>query len=315
VISRQATRFWSEIKAAPHMIALRLSERRAAGEHAEDATTEPPGVRFAAAPEVGGLWSDPPEARPDTAILYLFGGGYVLGSPASRRKTAGHLALALRARILVPNYRLAPEHPFPAAVEDAVAAWQWLLATGSEPNRAVIAGDSASGVLALATAIACRDRRLPGPAGVVALSPWADLTCSGAIMTSQVGRDLECTREGLLEMAGWYLRGAAAAQPLASPVFADLAGLPPLLCLVGGEAGLPPLLCLVGGEEVLLDDAVRLTRSAGMAGVSATLYVGAGMQHVFPIWCGAFPEADAAMARIGAWVLARTGGTDPPRAA
>jgi acetyl esterase/lipase len=128
------------------------------------------------------------------------------------------LALASRARILVPNYRLAPEHPFPAAVEDAVAAWQWLLAIGSEPSRAVIAG----GGLALATAIACRNRRLPGPAGVVALSPWADVTCSGATMTSQVGRDLECTREGLLEMAGWYLRGAAAAQPLAAPVFADL---------------------------------------------------------------------------------------------
>src|SRR5438132_4697927 len=131
-------------------------------------------------------------------------------------------------------------------------------------------------------------------AGIVALSPWADLTCSGDSMTSRAASDIECTRQGLLEMAGWYMNGADPNQALASPVFANL-------------TGLPPLLCLVGGDETLLDDTVRLVRNAGMAGVNATAFVAAGMQHVFPIWAGAFPEANAAIALIGDWVRARTG--------
>lgn len=236
--------------------------------------------------EVGG---DPPEADPDAAILYLFGGGYVLGSPASRKKTAGHLSLAAQARVLVPNYRLAPEHPFPAALDDAVSAYKWLLSQGVASTKTVIVGDSAGGGLAVATAIALSDRGLAVPGGVVALSPWSDLTCSGESMKSRAAADLECTKSGLLEMASWYMQGSDPRQPLASPVFADL-------------RRLPPLLCVVGGEEVLLDDSVRLVRSAGIAGVDATLYVGAGMQHVFPIWAGAFPEADAAIAAVGAWI-------------
>jgi monoterpene epsilon-lactone hydrolase len=129
--------------------------------------------------------------------------------------------------------------------------------------------------------------------GIVALSPWADLTCSGDSMTTRAAIDIECTRAGLLEMAGWYMNGADPAQPLASPVFADL-------------VGLPPLLCVVGGDETLLDDSVRLVRNAGIAGIDATLSITAEMQHVFPIWTGAFPEADAAIALIGDWVQRRT---------
>jgi monoterpene epsilon-lactone hydrolase len=218
----------------------------------------------------------------------------MLGSPASRRKIAGHLALAARARVLVPNYRLAPEHPFPAAIDDAVRAYEWLLAHGGEPSKTVVVGDSSGGGLAVSTVIAVRDRGRRMCAGVVALSPWADLTCSGESMTSRAATDLECTRADLLEMAGWYLRGANPRQPLASPVFPDL-------------AGLPPLLCVVGGDEILLDDTVRVVRSAGMTGVDATAFIAAGMQHVFPIWVGVFPEANAAIALIGNWVKARTG--------
>jgi monoterpene epsilon-lactone hydrolase len=294
MISGQACRFWDLMRAGPKQIAMPIAERRAAGEHAEDATAEPAGVAFAPAARGGGIWAQPAEARPGAAMLYLFGGGYMPGSPASRRKTAGHLAAAAGARVLVPNYRLAPEHPFPAAVDDAVQAYRWLLAQGAEPTRTVIAGDSAGGGLAVATAIAARDRGLPLPAGIVTLSAWADLTCSGDSMTSRAATDIECTREGLLEMAGWCTNGADPRQPLASPVFADF-------------AGLPPLLALVGGDETLLDDSIRLARGAGMAGGDATLFIGAGMQHVFPIWAGAFPEADAAIATIGAWVRARTG--------
>jgi acetyl esterase/lipase len=152
-----------------------------------------------------------------------------------------------------------------------------------------LAGDSAGGGLAVSTAIALRDRHLPMCAGIVALSPWADLTCSGESITSRSAADIECTRAGLLEMTGWYMNGADPSQPLASPVFANL-------------AGLPPLLCVVGGDEILLDDSIGLVRNAGTAGIDATLFIASGMQHIFPIWAGSFPEADAAIALVGKWV-------------
>ena len=275
---------------------MSLGERREAGEHAEDATAEPAGATSWPATELRGLWTGPAgsqsEAGAGAAMLYLYGGGYMLGSPASRRKTAGHLAVAAGVRVLVPTYRLAPEHPFPAAVEDAVQAYRWLLEQGVAPSRLVVAGDSAGGGLALATLLAARDRGLPMPAGVVALSPWVDLTCGGDSMDDRPQADLECARAGLLEMAAWYLAGADPRDPLASPVFADL-------------SRLPPILCLAGGDEVLLDDSIRLVRAAGIAGTDATLVIAAGMQHVYPIWAGAFPEADAAIALIGEWVRAR----------
>jgi monoterpene epsilon-lactone hydrolase len=273
-------------------VAQELSQARAADLLAETFTSEPIGVVFSPAPEVDGFWVEVPGEDSGRAILYLFGGGYIVGAPSTRRKTAGHLALAAGSRVLVPNYRLAPEHPFPAAVEDAVRAWQRLLDQGNEPARTFLAGDSAGGGLALATAIAVRDRRLPMCGGIITISPWADLTCSGESMTSRAAVDIICTRAGLLEMAGTYLHGADPAQPLASPLLADL-------------TGLPPLLCLVGGNEVLLDDSIRLVRNAAVAGIDATLSITAGMQHIFPIWAGAFPDADAAIRLIGDWVRTR----------
>ena len=290
MISKQAQDFWTLLKTYPKQIQMPLSQAREADTHAEDFTSEPAGVNFTPAPEVDGLWAEVLGA--DRTILYFFGGGFVLGSPDTRRKTAGHLALAAKARVLVPNYRLAPEHPFPAAVDDSVRAYQWLLGHGGEPSKTIVAGDSAGSGLAVSTAIALRDRHLPMCAGIVALSPWADLTCSGESVTIRAAADIECTRSGLLEMAGLYTDGADPSQPLASPVFADF-------------AGLPPLLCVVGGDEILLDDSIRLVRNAGTAGVDAMLFIAAGMQHVFPIWAGAFPEADAAIALIGNWVRAR----------
>ena len=232
MISKQAQEFWALLKSYPKQIAMPLSQAREADTRSEDFTSEPVGVNFTPAPEVEGLWAEVPGA--DRALLYFFGGGFVLGSPDTRRKTAGHLALVAKARVLVPNYRLAPEHPFPAAIDDSVRAYQWLLDHGGDPSKTVVAGDSAGGGLAVSTAIALRDRHLPMCAGIVALSPWADLTCSGESITSRAAVDIECTRAGLLEMAGWYMSGADPSQPLASPVFADLAGLAPLLCVVGG---------------------------------------------------------------------------------
>src|SRR5438477_12563647 len=275
MISKQAQDFWTLLKTYPKQIQMPLSQAREADTHAEDFTSEPAGVNFTPAPEVDGLWAEVPGA--DRTILYFFGGGFVLGSPDTRRKTAGHLALAAKARVLAPNYRLAPEHPFPAAIDDAVQAYQWLLDHGGEPSKTVMAGDSAGGGLAVSTAIALRDRHLPMCAGIVAISPWADLTCSGESMTSRAAADIECTRSGLLEMAGLYMDGADPSQPLASPVFADF-------------AGLPPLLCIVGGDEILLDDSICLVRSAGTGGIDATLFIAAGMQHVFRSGPAHFPK-------------------------
>lgn len=291
MISKQAQDFWALLKSYPKQIEMPLAQAREADTHAEDFTSEPAGIAFSPAPDVDGLWAI--AAGADRAILYFFGGGFALGSPATRRKTAGHLALAAGARVLVPNYRLAPEHPFPAAVDDAVRAYQWLIDQGNNPSRIVVSGDSAGGGLAVSTVLAIRDRHLPMCAGVAALSPWADLTCSGDSITSRAAADIECTRPGLLEMAGWYMNGADPTQPLASPVFANF-------------TGLPPLLCVAGGDEELLDDSVRLVRKAGTAGVDATLFVAAGMQHVFTIWAGAFPEADAAIKLVGDWLRGRT---------
>jgi epsilon-lactone hydrolase len=270
MISKQAQEFWILLKSYPKQIEMPLAQAREADLHAEDFTSEPKGVAFSPAPKVDGLWAEPPNAAPGRSILYFFGGGFVLGTPATRRKTAGHLALAAEARVLVPTYRLAPEHPFPAGLDDAVRAYQFLLDHGVEPSKTVVSGDSAGGGLAVSTVLAVRDRHLPMCAGIAALSPWADLTCSGESIMSRATADIECTRAGLLEMAGWYMKGADPAQPLASPVFANL-------------TGLPLLLCIAGADEELLDDSIRLVRNAGTAGVNATLHIAAGMQHVYPI--------------------------------
>ena len=292
VISSQAKQFWTFIANSPKQVELPLDMRRRAGERAEGMTAEPRGVAFSPAPEVGGLWADPPEERGGAAILYLYGGGYVLGSPKSRRKTAGHLALAACARTLIPAYRLAPEQPFPAALEDSLRAYQWLLAQGADASRTVIAGDSAGGGLAVATALYARDRGLPRCAGLALISPWADLTCSGESHVGRAAADITCTRASLLEMANWYLGGADPRAPYASPLFADL-------------SGLPPILCIAGADEILLDDTITLVRKAGIAGVNAIASIAAGMQHVFPIWTGVFPEADEAIAAIAGWATGK----------
>jgi acetyl esterase/lipase len=294
MVSEEAKRFWAAMQAQPKDDNPSIERRRQGDEHAEDMTREPVGVAFTLAPAVNGLWAHPQGARRGAAILYFYGGGYVLGAPISRRKTAGHLALAAQARALVPAYRLAPEHPFPAAIEDAVAAYQWLLTEGGEAGGVVLAGDSAGGGLALATVLALRDRGLPRPAGVVTISAWADMTMSGESMNSRAQTDICCSRDGLAELAGHYLAGADPRHPHASPVFADF-------------SRLPPLLCLVGGHERLVDDSVRVVRAAREAGIEATLFVAPEMQHVFPIFAGAFPEADAAIRLIGDWIRAHTG--------
>lgn len=291
--SDEAKRFWEMLRALPKDDAPSIAQRRQGDAHAEDLTQEPDGIVFGSAPDVDGIWAVPHGGRAGAAILYFYGGGYVLGAPISRRKTAGHVARAAAARALIPRYRLAPEHPFPAAIEDGVAAFLWLVANGTDPARTVIMGDSAGGGLAVATTLALRERGLPLPAGVITISLWGDMTCSGGTMDSRAWTDMSCSREGLLELAGHYLAGADPRHPLASPVFADF-------------TGMPPLLCIVGGDERLTDDSVRVVCAAGQAGTDATLFVAPWMQHVYPIFAGAFPEANSAIRLMGDWIRART---------
>lgn len=291
--SPQARALYAAIRNAPKQVDLDLFHQREAGEHQEDQTSEAPGVTYQPAADVVGLWAIPDGGGTGAVIVYLYGGGYVISSPQSRRKTAGHLAHAAGARVLIPHYRRAPEHPFPAAVDDAVAAYRWLLTQGVDARRIVIAGDSSAGGLTVATLLALRDAGDALPAGGVALSPWVDLACTGETLEQNAQVDIMVTKASLERMAREYLQGADTHTPLASPLYADL-------------GGLPPLLVLVGGDEALLDDAVRLCRAAGMAGCDTTLYIGARMQHIFPIFCGAMPEADAAIGMIGAWVRQRT---------
>jgi epsilon-lactone hydrolase len=226
-------------------------------------------------------------------VLYLHGGGYVIGSLRSHRHLAAAIAGAAGASALSLDYRRAPEDPFPAAVDDAVASYRWLLEQGITPGRIVIAGDSAGGGLTVATLVALKDARVPLPAGGVCISPWVDLTFSGASYETKAAVDPIVRRPGIDEMARAYLGKTDPRTPLASPAFADL-------------RGLPPLLIHVGSDEVLLDDAVQLALRAKAAGVSAMLEVWDRMIHVWHWFLPMLEEADSAIQGIGRFCRART---------
>jgi phosphinothricin tripeptide acetyl hydrolase len=226
-------------------------------------------------------------------VLYLHGGGYVIGSPPSHRHLAAAIAGAAAANALLLDYRLAPEHPYPAAVEDATAAYRWLLARGIAPGSVVIAGDSAGGGLTVATLLALREARVPLPAAGVCISPWVDLTCSGGSYVTKAAADPIVGRAGVEQMARAYLGSTAPREPLASPLFADL-------------RGLPPLLIHVGSEEVLLDDSVQLAERARAAGVDTTLEVYERMIHVWHWFLPMLDEAQTAVEAIGRFARRHT---------
>lgn len=234
-------------------------------------------------------WVVAPGADPQRVMLYLHGGGYVIGSLATHRGLAGRLSRAAAARVLLLAYRLAPEHPFPAALEDATAAYRWLLASGIKPARIVIAGDSAGGGLTIAALVALRDAGAPLPTAGVCLSPWTDLEGTGASVTTKAHVDPLVQPDRLLQLAAWYLGGAHPRTPLAAPLYADL-------------RGLPPLLVQVGTAEILLDDATRLADRAKAAGVEVTLEAWEDMIHVWQLFAPMLQEGQRAIDGIGAFV-------------
>lgn len=239
-------------------------------------------------------WIAAPEATADRVIFYLHGGGYTLGSINTHREMVSRLSRAAGARALAINYRLAPEHPFPAAVEDSTAAYRWLLGNGVNPGRMVIAGDSAGGGLTIATLVALRDAGVPLPAAAVCLSPWVDLEGLGESMRTKAAVDPMIPAEMIAEGGKAYLGGADPRTPLAAPLYADL-------------TGLPPLLLQVGTSEVLLDDSTRLAERARAVGVDVTLEPWDDMIHVWQIFAAMLPEGQQAIDRIGEFVRKHTG--------
>lgn len=241
---------------------------------------------------VGGIdaeWIVPADAAADKAILYFHGGGFRLGSVASHRDLIARIAESSGCRVLAINYRLAPEHRFPAALEDARAALEWIRTQGFAPDNIALAGDSAGGTLVLTTMLGLRDRGEPLPAAGVLMSPWTDLAATGESYTSRAEADPIHQRSMILSLAKSYLgEGGDASNPSASPLYADL-------------SGLPPLLIQAGDRETVRDDATMLATKAKAAGVAAELQVFDGMIHVFQMF-PEIPQAGEAIAAIAAFL-------------
>lgn len=226
-------------------------------------------------------------------LLYFHGGGYFEGSITTHRRLVASLCLAAGVRGLSVDYRLAPEHPFPAAVDDAVAAYRWLTGPGGEdPSRVIVAGDSAGGGLTAALLVALRDAGHPLPAGAYLMSPWTDLVATGESLKTRAEADPMIDPRDIKRITSYYVPDGDVLNPLVSPLYADL-------------SGLPPLLLHVGDAEVLLDDAVRLADRARVAGVSVELEVWPEAFHVFQMLAGLLPEADEAVAQAGEWMVKR----------
>lgn len=241
----------------------------------------PPGIE-ALPVTVNGLsaeWVRPAGTSPDCVMLYFHGGGYVMGSCRTHRAVVGKFVAGSQIGALVFDYRLAPEHPFPAALDDSITAYTWLLSQGFSPAQIVFAGDSAGGGLCLATLLALREKGLPLPVAAVALSPWTDLKCTG----DSYRRPDPLAPEGSWVVFGTYYAGQTdPAHPLISPLYGDL-------------AGLPPLLLYVGEAESMLDDATHFAEKARQAGVKVRIHIGTGMVHCYPALSPLFPEAREAM--------------------
>lgn len=236
------------------------------------------------------LWVKAMGAEPEKLILYLHGGGYIFCSAHTTHKDIlWRLSVASKCRVIAPDYRLAPEHPYPAALEDSIKVYRWLLEQGYKPENIVIAGDSAGGGLTYGTVLKIRDIGLPLPAATVAMSPWTDLAVTGESVITNLKRDALIPGDGLPEGAQYYLAGASTRDPYASPLYGD-------------PTGLPPTLIQVSKDEVLLDDSRRLAAKYRAAGVPCELELWDGMPHVWQTLAMFIPEGKTAINRIGAFI-------------
>ncbi len=291
----------SALLAESGLSAATIAEQREALDAMAATSLAPEGVSVEPVTLAGrsGEWLAPEAVTADGVVLYLHGGGYCIGSLGSHRGLGSRLAMAAGCPVVTLDYRLAPEHPFPAAVDDATGAYRDLLAIGAAPEQIAIAGDSAGGGLTVATLLALRAAGVPLPAAAVCLSPWADLTQSSPAYPRIGGRDPMVSKSGLDLMAEAYLAGTDPRTELVSPLFAEDLG------------GLPPMRIEVGESEVLIDDSVRLTDRLREAGVDVSLTVWPEMIHVFQAFPGSvIPEADQSIAAMGSFLGGVFGAAD-----
>lgn len=239
-------------------------------------------------------WITPPGAPSDAAIFYLHGGGYSLGSPGSHRVGVANLTLATGLRALVLDYRLAPEHPCPAGIDDAIAAYRWLLDGGLAPERVVIAGDSAGGGLSLSVTLGLRDRGVALPCGLALLSPWADLSSEGNACREDTGHDY-IIPDGIMSVADAYRGRLDPRDPRVSPMY-------------GHYAGMPPMLILAGGQEYLLADSRRLADKVREDGGRVALHVEPEQVHVYPFFHPLSPSASVGIGRVAEFIRTRLEG-------
>lgn len=242
--------------------------------------------------DAGGVpceWITPPNVSTDAVLLYLHGGGGVLGLYNSSRNMIGHISLACNLKTLVPNYKLAPEHPYPAGLNDCVTAYRWLLSDGFKPQQIVIAGDSMGGYLSICSLLVLRDKGEPLPAATVCISPNTDLTCSSKSIQTNASQDALLSPKFARTLTSLYIGGHDLNDPYLSPLTADL-------------HGLPPILIQAGADEILLDDSKRFSDSALAAGVELTLEI---WPHMWHDWHSCVPnllEANQAIDRIAEFV-------------
>ncbi len=238
-------------------------------------------------------WFEPPDRVPGAVLFYLHGGGYIMCSALTTHSDLiCRLAKAARCKVLAIDYRLAPEHPFPAALDDTLLAYKWLLEQDINFNRFAVGGDSAGGGLAFGSLLRARDEGLLMPVAAVGLSPWTDLAAKGETLISNAGRDMILPAEGIREGAEFYLAGADPTTPYASPIYGDM-------------HDLPHSLIQVGTDEVLLDDSRRLAEALKKAGTPVLLQEWAGMQHVWQTFSMFIPEGKQAIDQIGMFLQTR----------
>lgn len=243
--------------------------------------------------DIEGVHSEllyPPKSNREYIIIYLHGGSYNAGSPNTHRGIAARIGKASEIPVLLIDYSLAPENPFPAALEDVVLVYKWLLEQkGIKSNKIIIAGDSAGGGLALATVIKLRDEKVNLPAATVCLSPWTDLALTGESIKTKEKEEIMITENELQQSAKLYLKNTDSRNPLASPLYADL-------------KGLPPIFLQTGTREIALDDTVRFAEKAIKAEVEVTSDIWSGMWHVFQIYGNLMPESKKAIKKIGKFI-------------